>query len=43
LDAEQDLLDGDGGLPSFLFVENRQTDGAGRVNVRVEKRWGEFA
>lgn len=43
MDAEEDLLDGDGGLPGFLFVEDRQTDGAGGVDVRVEKRRGEFA
>ena len=43
LNAEEDLLDGDGGLPSFLFVEDRQADGARRVDVRVEERWGEFA
>lgn len=43
MNAEEDLLDGDGGLPGFLFVEDRQTDGAGRVDVRVKKRWGEFA
>ena len=43
MNAEEDLLDGDGGLPGFLFVKDRQTDGAGRVDVWVEKRWGEFA
>lgn len=43
LNAEEDLFDGDGGLPGFFFVENRQADGAGRVDVRVEERWGEFA
>ena len=43
MDAEKDLFDGNGGLPGFLFVEDRQADGAGRVDVRVEERWGEFA
>jgi hypothetical protein len=43
LNAEEDLFDGDGGLPGFLFVEDRQADSAGRVDVRMEKRWGEFA
>lgn len=28
LDAQQDLLDGDGGLPCLLLVENRQANGA---------------
>jgi hypothetical protein len=43
LNAEKDLFDGDGGLPGFLFVEDRQANGAGRVDVRVEERWSEFA
>jgi hypothetical protein len=43
LDAEEDLLDGDGGLPGFLFIEDREADGAGWVDVRVEERRREFA
>jgi hypothetical protein len=43
LNAEEDLLDGDGGLPGFLFVEDREADGAGWVDVRVEERRREFA
>jgi hypothetical protein len=43
LNPKQDLLDGDCGFPAFLLVENTQTDGAGRVDVRVEERWGKFA
>jgi len=43
LDSEEDLFDGDGGLPGLFLVEDRKTDGAGRVDVRVEERWGEFA
>jgi hypothetical protein len=42
LDAEQNLPDGDGGLPAFLLVQDRQADGAGRVDVWVEERRGEF-
>lgn len=43
LDAEEDLLDGDGGLPAFLFVEDRQADSSGRVDVGVEERRDELA
>jgi hypothetical protein len=43
LDTEQNLLDGNGRPPGFFFVQNRQTDGAGRVHVRVEERRDEFA
>jgi hypothetical protein len=43
LDSEEDLFDGDSGLPGLFLVEDRKTDGAGRVDVRVEERWGEFA
>jgi hypothetical protein len=43
LNAEEDLLDGDGGLPAFLFVENGQANGSGRVDVGVEERRNEFA
>ena len=43
LNAEQNLLDGDGRLPSFFLVQDRQTDRARRVDVRMEKRWNEFA
>jgi hypothetical protein len=43
LNAEKNLLDGNGGLPGFLFVEDRQANGARRVDVWVEERRGEFA
>jgi hypothetical protein len=43
LDAEQDLLDGNGGLPGLIFVEDGQADGAGRVDVGVEQGRNEFA
>jgi hypothetical protein len=36
------LLDGDGRTPVFLLVEQRQADGAGGVDVRVEERRGEL-
>ena len=36
------LFNGDGRLPSFLLIQDRQTDGTGRVDIRVEKRRGEF-
>lgn len=43
LDAEEDLLDGDGWLPRLFLVQDRQADGARGVNVGVEQ-WGcEFA
>lgn len=43
LNAEQDLLDGDRRLPGFLFVQDRETDSARGVDVRVEERRDEFA
>jgi hypothetical protein len=43
LDAEQDLLDGYGGLPAFFLVKDREADGARGVDVRVEEGWCEFA
>lgn len=36
LDTKKDLLDRDRRLPPFLFVEDRETDSTGRVDVRVE-------
>jgi hypothetical protein len=38
LDAEKNLLDGDGGLPAFLLVQDGETDGARRVDVGVKER-----
>jgi len=38
-----DLFDGDSRLPSFLLIQDRETDGTRRVDVGVEKRWCEFA
>lgn len=38
-----DLFDGDGGLPSFVFVEDGETDGARGVDIRMEQRRIKFA
>lgn len=43
LHAQQDLLDGNGGLPPLLLVQDRETDRAGRVDVGVEERRDELA
>lgn len=43
MDTEENLLDSDGGLPAFFFVENGQADSAGRVDVGVEERRNELA
>lgn len=43
LNAEKNLLDGDGGLPAFLFVENGQADGARGVDIGVEEGRDELA
>jgi len=43
LDAEENLLDGYGGLPAFFFVEDAEADGAGGVDVGVEEWGDEFA
>ena len=43
LDTEKDLLDGDRGSPCLLLVQDRETDGAGGVDVGVEQRWRELA
>lgn len=43
LDAQQDLLDRDCRLPAFLLVQNRQTDGAGRIDIGMEEWRNEFA
>ena len=43
LHAEQDLLDGNGRLPSLLLVQDREADGPGWVDVRMEERWDELA
>ena len=43
LDAEQDLLDRDGGLPALVLVQYAEADGAGGVDVRVEERRDELA
>lgn len=37
LDSEQNLFDGDGRAPVLLFVQQRQTNGPGRVHVRMEQ------
>ena len=41
--TEQDLFDVNSGLPTFLFVEDRQTDGAGWIDVRVKERRDKLA
>lgn len=43
LDAAEDLLDRDRGLPSLLLVQDRQANGARWVDIGVEKRRDEFA
>lgn len=43
LDAQEDLLDSDSRLPSLVFVEDRQADGTGWVDIRMEQRRDEFA
>jgi hypothetical protein len=43
LDTQQNLLDSDRGLPSFIFVQDRQADGARWIDVWVEQRRDEFA
>lgn len=43
LDSEEDLLDGDGGFPGFVLVENAEADGARGVDIGVEERGREFA
>jgi len=43
LNAEQKLLDGNGGFPGFVLVEDGQTHGAGWVDVWVEEWGDEFA
>lgn len=43
LNSKENLFDGDGGLPAFLLVQDREADSSGRVDVWVEE-WGrEFA
>lgn len=43
LDAQQDLLDSDGGPPGLLLVQDRQANGAARVDVGVKQRRLELA
>lgn len=43
LDTQQDLLNGDRGLPRLFFVQDRQTDSSGGVDVGVKQRRDEFA
>lgn len=43
LDAEKNLLDCDGRLPAFFFVQDAETDCTGWVDVRVEEWRNEFA
>lgn len=43
LNSQQDLLDGDGGAPALVFVEDAETHGARRVDVGVEERRDKLA
>lgn len=43
LDTQQNLFNGDCRLPGFFFVQNREADSAGGVDVGVEERRDEFA
>ena len=43
LDTDQNLLDRDGGSPGLFLVQDRKTDSAGGIDVRVEKWRVEFA
>jgi hypothetical protein len=42
LNAQQDLLDCDGRLPTFLFIQDGEADSARWVNIWVEERRYEF-
>lgn len=43
LDADQDLLDRDGGSPGLFFVEDGQANGARRIDVGMKEGRVEFA
>lgn len=43
LNAEEHLLDGDGGTPSLLLVEDGEANGPGRVHVGMEEGRDELA
>ena len=43
LDAQQDLLDGDGGLPALVLVQDAETHSARGEDVGVEERWRKLA
>jgi len=43
LDAEKDLLDGDGWFPTFFLVQDGKANRTRRVDVRVEEGRDEFA
>lgn len=43
LNTQQNFLDGNGRFPAFFFVEDREADCAGRVDIGVKERRGEFA
>lgn len=42
LDTEEDLLNRNRRSPGLFFIENRQADGAGWVDIRVEQRGCKF-
>lgn len=43
LNTEEDLLDGNSGLPAFFLVENAKAHGTRGVHVRMKERRHEFA
>ena len=43
LDSQQDLLDGDGGLPSVVLIQDGQTHRSRGVHIWVEEGRCEFA
>lgn len=43
LDSQEDLLDGDGRLPGFVFIEDREANSAGWVDIRMKQGRDEFA
>jgi len=43
LNAEQDLFDGNGRLPTFLLIQNAEAHGSGWIDVGVKEGRYEFA
>ena len=42
LEEYTDLFDGNGRLPTFLFIQDGETDCSWRVDIRMEEWWDEF-